>query len=75
MDKHGLVMVLVLAVLMARTALMALMQLQVMVASDGDGQCDGPVCLCMWSFRRIERCPSVSGGCHDAAVAELQPRA
>ena len=42
MDNNGLVMVLVLTVLMVRVALMVLVPLKVMAASDGDCQCDGP---------------------------------
>ena len=45
MQNQGFVMDLVLTVLMVRTALMVLVPLKVMAASDGDCQCDGPVCV------------------------------
>ena len=40
MHNHGLVIVLVLTVLMVRTALIVLVPLNVMAASDGDCACD-----------------------------------
>ena len=45
MRNRGLVIVLVLTVLMVRTALMVLVTRKVMAVSDGDCQCDGPVCV------------------------------